>query len=95
MRCRETDEVVFLSLAHLPTSQPICHRNGGQKSEVGLGPMSKRFQNGRLQGPTEERSASKIFRFGYGKAVNDPASAGVPDRVGSAVKVGSLGQRRY
>ena len=37
-----------------------------------------------FKGSTQEKSASEIFRFGYGKAVNDKK---VPDRVGSGVFV--------
>jgi hypothetical protein len=40
--------------------------------------MSKKVD---FRGSTQEKSASKIFRFGYGKAANDKK---VPDPVGSA-----------
>jgi hypothetical protein len=39
-----------------------------------MGPL-KRLDPGEI--------TSEIFRFGYRKAANDPATAGVPDRVGS------------
>jgi len=42
--------------------------------------MSKKFQMVPFKGPSEEKSSSEIFRFGYGKAANDKR---VPDRVGS------------
>jgi len=37
-----------------------------------------------FRGSTQEKSASKIFRFGYGKAANDKK---VPDPVGSGILV--------
>src|ERR1051325_9098512 len=46
-----------------------------------FGAVSKGFQMVRFKGSTQEKRASEIFRFGYGKAVNDKR---VPDRVGSA-----------
>ena len=46
--------------------------------------MSKGFGPLAFKGSTQEKSASKIFRFGYGKAVNDKK---VPDPVGSEVSV--------
>ena len=42
--------------------------------------MSKRFQMVNLRGSTQERLASKRFRFAYEKAANDKM---VPDRVDS------------
>jgi hypothetical protein len=38
-----------------------------------------------FKGPSQEKWPSEIFRFGSGKAANDPAVAGVPDPVGSEV----------
>src|SRR4029077_14956816 len=49
-----------------------------------LRPMSKRFQMPPFRGSTQEKSPSKIFRFGYGKALSDKM---VPDPVGSEVFV--------
>ena len=49
--------------------------------------MSKRFQMIGFKGPSQEKRALVIFRFGYAKASNDPAAAGVPDPVGSEVFV--------
>src|SRR5438093_483748 len=48
--------------------------------------MSKRFQMLPFRGSTQGKSASKIFRFCYKKAANDPAVAGVPDPVGSGLR---------
>jgi hypothetical protein len=45
--------------------------------------MLKRFQMLEFRGSTQEKWSSEIFRFGYRKAANDPAPAGVPDPVGS------------
>jgi hypothetical protein len=45
--------------------------------------MSKRFQMVAFKGSTQEKLPSEIFRFGYGKALNDKK---VPDRVGSGEK---------
>jgi hypothetical protein len=42
--------------------------------------MSKRFGPLAFKGSTQEKSLSEIFRFGYGKVVNDKM---VPDPVGS------------
>jgi hypothetical protein len=42
--------------------------------------MSKRFGPPRFKGSTQEKSVSEIFRFGYGKGLNDKK---VPDPVGS------------
>ena len=47
----------------------------------------KKVPNGRFRGSTQEKRHLYFFRFGYRKAVNDPAAAGVPDRVGSEVFV--------
>jgi hypothetical protein len=41
----------------------------GQRSD--LAQCQKRFQMVDFMGSTQEKSASKIFRFGYGKAGND------------------------
>jgi hypothetical protein len=38
-----------------------------------------------FRGSTQEKSTLEIFGFGYRKAGNDLAAAGVPDPVGSAV----------
>jgi hypothetical protein len=46
--------------------------------------MSKRFQMVGFKGPSQEKSSSGIFRFGYGKAANDKK---VPDPVGSGISV--------
>jgi hypothetical protein len=46
--------------------------------------MAKRFQMLDFRGSTQEKSSSYIFRFGYGKALNDKK---VPDPVGSGVFV--------
>jgi hypothetical protein len=52
--------------------------------------MSKRFGPLAFKGSTQEKSLSEIFHFGYGKAANDPAGAGVPDRVGSGACLRSV-----
>ena len=46
--------------------------------------MSKRFGPLRFRNSIREKQAYWIFRFGYGKALNDKK---VPDRVGSGVFV--------
>jgi hypothetical protein len=57
---------------------------GFQKSEVGnrcqIDAVSKGFGSLAFRGSTMEKRPVAIFRFGYGKAVNDKK---VPDRVGS------------
>jgi hypothetical protein len=47
--------------------------------------MLKRFQMVCFKGSTQVKSFSEIFRFDYGKAINDPAAAGVPDPAGSGL----------
>jgi hypothetical protein len=48
-----------------------------------LRPMSKRFGPPRLKGSTQEKFDFRDFHFGYRKAANDPAAAGLLDHVGS------------
>ena len=48
------------------------------------GKCQKGFQMVGFKGSIHEKSSSEIFRFGYGKAVNDKK---LPDRVGSEVFV--------
>jgi len=57
------------------------------RSQGQIGAVSKRFQMIGFKGPSQEKRALVIFRFGYAKASNDPAAAGVPDPVGSEVFV--------
>jgi len=59
------------------TLKLLTPRRGACRNE-----MSKRFQMVGFKGSSQEKSSSEIFRFGYGKAVNDKM---VPDPVGSEV----------
>ena len=65
----------------------------GPKLAGRIGAVSKRFQMVGFRGPSQEKSTSEIFRFGYGKAANDKK---VPDPVGSGCKgiVSAIGRTR-